>query len=95
MDNAANLELPESANYQIGRDFVLQKYDRRWFTWKGAGDHEDYCGWEAYRTAKQAAADAVFRLAISDGHDPAEAVMEVQSTGLPTNHLDLDSIDYD
>lgn len=93
MDNELHITLPASSPYQCGRDFALR--DEGWFSWEGAGRFEDdWCAFEYYPTVEKAAADAVFRLAIADGYDSAEAVIAVFSAGLPTDHLDLDNIDY-
>ncbi len=93
MDNELRIDLPESSPYQWGEDFSLEQ-DNGWINWLGAGRFEgDYCGFEAYRTAKEAAADAVFRLAIADGCDRSEALMALYLAGLPTDHLNLEYLD--
>ena len=89
MDNQLHINLPESSPYQCDRDFTLEQ-DEQWFIWEGAGRFEgDYCAFEGYRTVEQAAADAVFRLAIADGQDWAEALMTVIAARLPIDHLDV------
>jgi hypothetical protein len=94
MDNKLHVDLPESP-YKCGADFTLEQYQAGWFSWNGAGRFEgDYCAFEGYRTVEQSAADAIFHLAIADGQDQAEALLTVFSDNLPTDHLDLDSIDY-
>ena len=86
-------ELPKYCSYQTGRDFVIE-FDGVWYKWFGKGRSEgDYCGWEAYRTIEKAVADAIFRLAIADGKEVLEALLVVPMN-LPTDHLDLDDIDY-
>ncbi len=92
MDNELHIESPK--RYVYRRDFTLEREENGWISWSGAGRFEgDYCGFEAYRTAKEAAADAIFRLAISDGCDRSEAVMAVYVAKLPTDHLDLEYLD--
>jgi hypothetical protein len=93
MNDERCINLPESP-YQCGIDFIIED-ERGRFSWTGAGRFEDdYCAFESFRTIDQAAADALFRLAIADGQDSAEALLTVFSAGLPTDHLDLDNIDY-
>ena len=94
MPETVDFRLSKSSPYQCDRDFVLMQDGGR-FSWEGAGDFEcDFCSFESFRTVEQAAADAVFRLSIADGEDCATAVIAVFSAGLPTDHLDLDNIDY-
>ena len=94
MSDAVDFKLPESSPYQCDRDFVLIADGGR-FSWEGAGDYEgDQCAFESYRTAEQAAADAIFQLSIADGEDVATAVLAVCSVGLPIDHLDRENIDY-
>jgi hypothetical protein len=94
MNNEIRIDLPESP-YQCRADFTLKQDNRGWFSWIGAGRFEDdHCAFESFRTIDQAAADALFRLAIADGQDSSEALLTVFSAGLPTDHLDLDDIDY-
>lgn len=93
MDNQFHTNLPESSPYRYGEDFTLEQ-DELWFSWEGAGRFEgDYCAFEGYRTVEQAAADAVFRLAIADGQDWAEALSTVAAAHLPTDHLDLECLE--
>lgn len=93
MDNRLHIALPESSPYQCGVDFTLEQ-DQGRISWNGAGRFEgDYCAFEAYRTVAKTAADAVFRLAIADGRDQAEALMLVFMARLPTDHLDLDYLE--
>ena len=92
MDN--ELQRKSQNRYVYRRDFTLEQDEKGWISWNGAGRFEgDYCGFEAYRTAKAAVADAVFRLAIADGCERSEAVMAVYLAGLPTDHLDLEYLD--
>jgi hypothetical protein len=94
MNNEICIDLSESP-YQCGADFTLEQDDRGWFTWTGTGRFDgDHCAFESFQTIDQAAADALFRLAIADGQDSSEALLTVFSAGLPTDHLDLDDIDY-
>ncbi len=66
MDNELHIE--SSTRYVYLRDFRLERDEKGWISWLGAVRFEgDYCGFEAYRTAKEAAADAVLRLALADG----------------------------
>ena len=89
MADRLHIELPK--RYVYRRDFTLERDEQGWISWNGAGRFEgDYCGFTAYRKAKQAAADAVFRLAIADGQDWAEALMSVVAARLPIDHLDLE-----
>lgn len=92
--NDLHIDLPESSPYQCGNDFSLEQEENGWISWSGAGRFEgDHCGFEAYRTIEQAAADAVFRLAIADGWDRSEAVMAVYMAKLPTDYLNLEYLD--
>jgi hypothetical protein len=94
MNNQLHIHLPESP-YQCGVDFTLEQAQVGRFTWTGAGRFEgDHCAFESFRTTDQAAADALFRLAITDGQDSSEPLLIVFSADLPTDHLDLDDIDY-
>lgn len=88
-----NIELPKASAYQCSRDFTLEQ-DGQWIIWEGAGRFEgDHCGFEAYCTAEQAAADALFRLAIADGQDWVEALLAVAAARLPTDHLGLEYLE--
>lgn len=89
------IQLPNETPYTCGRDFLIEE-ENGWFSWIGAGQFEDdYCAFEGYRTIEEAAADALFKLAIADGKDSAEAVMVVYLAKLPTDHLDTENIDYE
>ena len=89
------IQLPNDTPYTCGRDFLIEE-ENGWFSWTGAGQFkDDYCSFEGYRSIEQAAADALFRLAITDGKDLAEAVMVVYAANLPTDHLDTENIDYE
>lgn len=92
MENKLHTE--PAKQYVYRRDFTLERDENGWISWQGAGRFEgDYCGFTAYRKAKEAAADAVFRLAIADGCDWSEAVMAVYMAKLPTDHLNLECLD--
>jgi hypothetical protein len=94
MRNELHIDLPKSP-YQCSVHFTLEQAESGRFSWIGAGRFEgDHCAFDSYRTLEQAAADAIFQLAISDGKDSAEALLTVFLAGLPIDHLDLENIDY-
>jgi hypothetical protein len=89
MNDELCINLPESP-YQCGIDFIIED-ERGRFIWTGAGRFEgDHCAFESFRTINQAAADALFRLAIADGNDSAEALLRgclrSISLGKPPHH---------
>ena len=94
MDRKLHIDLSQSP-YKCGEDFTLEQDEHGQISWVGAGRFEsDLCGFKSDRNLEVTVADAVFRLAMADGQDVAEAVLTVFSAGLPTDGLDLEYIDY-
>ena len=95
MASKLHIELSQSPHL-YGEDFILEQDERGWISWVGAGRFEgDRCGFESDRKLDAIAADAVFRLAMADGQDVAEAVLTVFGAGLPTDGLNLEYLDYE
>ena len=77
-------------HFAYEREFTLDRDENGWITWKGAGEFENVlCGMAGYREVKEAAADAVFWLAIADGYDWSEALSILSFSSLPSDHIDL------